>query len=67
MTVSIIRLALTPDGAIEATTPNPNYPRDPWRVVIDRRAPGRVIENNTPQGSDVFRWLVRAARQHVAP
>lgn len=61
------RLAITPDGMIEATAPNPNAPRFPFRVVIDRRAPGNVIESNVPEDSDVFRQLVKAARQHVAP
>lgn len=60
-------LAVTPDGTIEATAFNPNAPRVPHRVVIERRAPGNVISSNVPEGSDIFRQLVRAARQHVSP
>lgn len=62
-----IRVAVTLDGEIEATTPNANNPRAPHRVVVDRRAPGRVLAKNVATGSDLFRWLVRAAREHVAP
>ena len=61
------RLALTPDGEIEATAPNPDSPRVPHRVVISRRAPGNLITANVAEGSDVFRYLIRAARQHIAP
>jgi len=61
------RIAVTPDGTIEATAFNPNAPRFPFRVVIERRAPGNVIESNVPEGSDIFRILVKAARQYVAP
>lgn len=61
------RLAVMPDGTIEATTPNPDSPRVPFRVVIERRAPGNVIESNVREGTDTFRHLVKAARQHIAP
>jgi hypothetical protein len=61
------RLAITPDGRIEATAFNPNSPRFPFRVVIERRSPGNVIEANVPEGSDTFHILVKAARQHCSP
>lgn len=61
------RLAITADGnGIEATAFNPDYPRVPYRVVIERRAPGNLIEANIPEGSKVFRYLIKVAREQVA-
>lgn len=57
-----IRCALTCNGDIEAamwSSPHLN-------LVIDRRT-GAVIKANVKEGSDEFRWLVRAARKHLIP
>ena len=53
-----IRVATTPEGNIEATTGATH------RLVVDRRN-GAVTESNVREGTDLFRWLVRAARKLV--
>lgn len=53
-----IRCAWTKDGDIEATAGATH------RLVVDSRT-GAVKESNVSEGTDMFRWLVRAAREHV--
>jgi len=60
-----IRCAFTLAGNIEATSFDRDHPRDPWRLVIDPRT-GHVLDANVAIGTDMFRWLVTEARQHVA-
>jgi hypothetical protein len=59
MTKPAIRCAATPDGDIEACAGATH------RLVVDRRT-GAVLQSNVSEGTDMFCWLVRAARQHVA-
>lgn len=59
----LIRVSLTADGDIEAALwPPQAYGYD--RVLIDRRT-GDLIESNTKEGTNIRRWLLRAARQHI--
>jgi hypothetical protein len=59
----IIRTALTADGDIEAAFVRPGG-GIVCRVVVDRRT-GDLLDASVQQGSDEFRWLIRAARKHV--
>lgn len=59
MPIPKIRLAATVDGDIEAAAGATH------RMVIDRRT-GDVLQSNVAEGTDMFRWLVRAAREHVS-
>lgn len=54
-----IRCALTLQGNIEAAIMDGRFIR---RVVVDCRT-GNLIETNVPTYSDIFRKLVKAARQ----
>lgn len=58
------RVGLTANGDIEAAAPNPDYPRTPFRVVIDSRT-GNLVESSVLIDSDKFARLIRAARQYV--
>jgi len=55
-----IRCGLTAEGNIEAAI------SEAIRLVIDRRT-GQVLYSSVREGTDEFRWLVQAAREHVAP
>lgn len=55
-----IRCAWTKDGNIEATAGATH------RLVVDTRT-GNVLESNVAEGTDMFRWLVTAARKHTGP
>jgi hypothetical protein len=55
-----IRVALTADGHIEAAAGATH------RLVIDERT-GDVLSTNVSEGTDLFRWLVIAARAHKTP
>ena len=57
-----IRVAATEEGDLEASFGLGVTTK--W-VLMDRRT-GRVIDTNVKRGSDAFRWLVNAARVHVA-
>jgi hypothetical protein len=54
-----IRVATKIDGTIEAAT----YPPMHHRLEMDRQT-GAVTYCTDKEGSDMFRWLVRAAREH---
>lgn len=56
-----IRCALTPLGNIEAALVVAGVTR---RVVVDVQT-GELLDFNVYRDSDLFRWLVRAAREHV--
>lgn len=58
-----IRCATTREGQIEAVFHSLGRAN---RMVVDRRT-GEVLEANVIEGTDAFRWLVNAAREHVAP
>lgn len=59
MTIPYIRCAWTLDGEIEAV-------HGPHRLVVDSRTGRVVLGNNVKEGTDMFRWLVKEARRHVA-
>ena len=61
-----IRVALNSEGKIEATMFNRNYPTIPFRVLIEERMPGNLIETNVSESLNEFRWLIRAARKFIA-
>ncbi len=56
---------LAEDGNIFAATMEPSPSQSPYRVVVDKRT-GDVISATMKEGTDLYRWLVKAARQHVS-
>ena len=58
MTKPAVYVGLTIDGDIEATF----YHRRGCRVLIDRRT-GDMLTSTVKEGTDEFRWLIRAARE----
>lgn len=63
MTVPHIRCATMPNGDIEATSFNRDFPTVPYRMVCAKLG-GEVLEANVKLGTDMYRWLAHAARQH---
>lgn len=61
-----IRLTMS-DKGIEAAAHNTNNWRCPFILIVDIHAPGNVLETNVKEGTNEFRWLVKAARKHVRP
>jgi hypothetical protein len=62
MLKSRIRAAVTQDGDIEAAVVIDGRVQ---RVVVYRQG-GGCKESTVPSGSDIYRQLVRAAREHCA-
>lgn len=56
-----VRCATTPDGEIEAVIVGAPQ----FKMIVDRVS-GAVIRSSAHEGTDEFRWMVRAAREHVA-
>jgi hypothetical protein len=57
-----IRCGLTAEGHVEACA----VVDSAYRVVVDR-CTRNVIYATVREGTDEFRWLVRAARKHCHP
>ena len=59
-----IWVALTDDGDVEAMFRVPQA-FGHGRVVIDRRTGDLIDFINVKEDSENFRWLIRAAREHI--
>lgn len=58
------RCALTEDGNIEVTMPSRVFSASLF-MILDRRT-GTVLRSDVKEGSDEFRRMVTAGRQHVS-